>query len=124
MGSTFGMAKLLIPTLLCVALVASVAAAPYDFDDEPRSSETDLEANDEPRDLDLDDDLELLHRYDDDEGEDEPDEVAMRDAAVETDDNTKEESEHNVKEDGDDLDRRSRWSKYYGRYLRGQRWVR
>ena len=48
----------------------------------------------------------------------------MRDAAVETDDNTKEEGEHNVKEDGDDLDRRSRWSKYYGRYLRGQRWVR
>ena len=60
----------------------------------------------EPRDLDLDDDLELLHQYDDDEGEHEPGEVAMRDAAAETDDSTKEESErkHNVGEDGDDLE--------------------
>merc|ERR1712210_46229 len=88
---TFGMAKLLIPTLLCVALVASVAAAPYDFDDEPRSSETDLETDNEPSDLQqLDepsglDDLDLLDRGDDemkeyeDEADDAVEEEKMRD---------------------------------------------
>merc|ERR1712037_1094929 len=82
MGSTFGMAKLLIPTLLCVALVASVAAAPYDFDDEPRSSETDLESDDEPSDLqELDepssvlDDLDLLEDRGDDEMNENEDEA-------------------------------------------------
>merc|ERR1712037_624261 len=77
---TFGMAKLLIPTLLCVALVASAAAAPYDFDDGPRSSETDLES-DEPSDLQqLDepsvlDDLDLLEDRGDDEMNEDEDEA-------------------------------------------------
>merc|ERR1719226_234296 len=48
------MAKLRALTLLCVALVASAVAAPYDFEDEPRSSsDVAFEAEDEPRGLEL-----------------------------------------------------------------------
>merc|ERR1719188_2899289 len=48
------MAKLRTLTLLCVALVASAVAPPYDFEDEPRSSsDVAFEAEDEPRGLEL-----------------------------------------------------------------------
>merc|ERR1712038_96566 len=59
MGSAVSMAKVWVLTLLCVALVASAVAAPYDFEDEPRSSSVSdvaFEAEDEPRGLGLDED--------------------------------------------------------------------
>merc|ERR1712066_1141716 len=59
MGRAVSMAKVRVLTLLCVALVASAIAAPYAFEDEPRSSsdsDVAFEAEDEPRDLGLDED--------------------------------------------------------------------
>merc|ERR1712038_997158 len=65
------MAKLLVITFLCVALVASSLAAPTDLDEENHSSEVSLEPEEEPSNLDL---LEDRDDEDDDDDDDEDDE--------------------------------------------------
>merc|ERR1712038_36894 len=74
----------------------------------------DLDLVDEPRGLELEDDLKDVE--DDD---DEPEHVAMRDAAAaESDDENKEAADHL------DLDRRGRFLRYFRGYRRAQRWAR
>merc|ERR1719458_1527334 len=68
------MVKLLAITLLFAALAASAAAAPYDFDDEPRSMDVGFDLEDEPRELELEGEEE----NDNEEGE-EDGEPEMRD---------------------------------------------
>jgi len=63
MGSTVEMAKLLVLPLLCVALAAVAFGDPQDFEDEPRSSDVNVDSDDEPR----EDELGLIDNGDEDD---------------------------------------------------------
>merc|ERR1712038_104923 len=80
------MAKLLVITFLCVALVASSLAAPNDLDVENQPSEVSLEPEEESSNLDLLEDRDDEDDDDDDDEDDEDDrelgEEDMRDASV------------------------------------------
>merc|ERR1719188_128396 len=68
------MAKLLVVTLLTVALAASAFGAPYSFDDENQPADISIEPEEEPSDLDLledrDDEPSELDDLDEDEDSD------------------------------------------------------